>query len=60
MKEGEIIFGASGAGTEFLRAELFAGITRVNIAQNTSDEIKKERHRREARKFALRSLREEV
>jgi len=50
MKEGEFIFGSGGAGTEFLRAELFAGMTRANIAQNTSDEAKKQRNCREARK----------
>jgi hypothetical protein len=41
---------SSGAGTEFLRAELLAGITRANIAQNTLDESKEQRNRREARK----------
>ena len=49
MGEGEFI-GSSGAATEFLRAELLAGMTRANIAQNTSDESKKQRNRREARK----------
>lgn len=42
--------GLNGAGTGFLRAELFAGMTRANIAQNTLDESKKQRNRVEARK----------
>ena len=48
MKEGSP--GLSGAGTEFLRAELLVGITRAKIAQNTPDQDKKDRNRREARK----------
>ncbi len=50
MKEDGFVFGSAGAGTEFLRAELLAGMTRVNIAQNASDESKKRRNRCEARK----------
>lgn len=50
MKEGEFGFDFPNAGTEFLRAELLAGITRANIAQTTPDEDKKERNRSEARK----------
>jgi hypothetical protein len=50
MKERGFISGSGGAGTGFLRAELFAGMTRANIAQTTSDEDKKDRNRREARK----------
>src|SRR5215467_14071524 len=50
MKEGEFVLGFVGARTEFLRTELFAGITRTNIAQSTPDESKKQRNRREARK----------
>ena len=50
MKEGDLAFGSSGAGVEFLRAELLSGLTRANIAQNTSDESKKQRNRHEARK----------
>jgi hypothetical protein len=50
MQKGEFVFGSVGAQTEFLRTELFAGITRANIARNTPDESKKERNRREARK----------
>jgi hypothetical protein len=44
------LVGYNGAGTEFLRAELLAGMTRANIAQNTLDESKKQRNRVEARK----------
>ena len=50
MREGEFVVGSSGAGTEFLRAELLAGITRAHIAENTSDESKTQRNRQEARK----------
>ncbi len=35
---------------EFVRAELLAGMTRANIARNASDDSKKQRNRREARK----------
>ncbi len=49
MREAEFIVG-SRAGTEFLRAELVAGMTRANIAQNTSNGSKKQRNRKEARK----------
>ena len=50
MKEGEFVVGFTGAGTEFIRAELLSGMTRAKIAQNTSDESKRQRNRREARK----------
>ena len=50
MKEGEFVFGSIGAGTEFLRAELLAGLTRARIAQNATTENKKVRNRLEARK----------
>ena len=50
MKEGEFVSGSTGAGSEFLRAELLAGMTRANIARNTSDEIRRQRNRLEARK----------
>lgn len=50
MKESDFIFGSTGAGTEFIRTELLAGLTRANIAEYTSDESKKQRNRREARK----------
>jgi hypothetical protein len=50
MREGELDLGTASAGTEFLRAELLAGITRAKIAQNTPDESKKQRNLREARK----------
>jgi hypothetical protein len=50
MNEGEFVFGFIGAGAEFLRAELLAGLTRARIAQNATTESKKERNRREARK----------
>lgn len=48
MKEGTVV--SLGAGRDFLRAELLVGSTRANIAQNTSDESKKQRNRQEARK----------
>lgn len=48
-REGKFLV-SMGAGTEFLRAELLSGMTRASIAQNTSDEIKKRRNRRESRK----------
>ena len=48
MKEGKAV--SLGAGRDFLRAELLVGFTRANIAQNTSDESKKQRNRQEARK----------
>ena len=50
MKEGDFVFDSTGAGMEFLGTELRAGITRANIAKNTSDESKKQRNRQEARK----------
>lgn len=50
MKEGEFVFGSTGAGTEFLRAELLAGLTRARIAQNATTGSKRERNRLEARK----------
>lgn len=50
MREGEFVAGLSGAGTEFLRSELLAGITRAKIAQSTLDASKKQRNRLEARK----------
>jgi len=50
MNEGEFVFGSVAAGTEFLRAELLAGITRAHIAQKTTNESKKDRNRHEARK----------
>ena len=50
MKRDESAFASSGGGTEFIRAELLAGITRAHVAQNTSDESKRERNRHEARK----------
>ena len=50
MKEGEFTFGSVGVEMEFLRAELFAGMTRARIAQSTTDEHKRQRNREEARK----------
>ncbi len=50
MKEDDFVAGSTGAGTEFIRAELLAGLTRANIARSTSDESKKQRNRSEARK----------
>lgn len=50
VKEGKFVFGSTWAGVHFLRAELLVGITRANIAENTSDESKKQRNRHEARK----------
>jgi hypothetical protein len=50
MKEIEFAYGSSGAGTEFIRAELLSGLTRARIAQNTVNELKRDRNRVEARK----------
>jgi hypothetical protein len=50
MKEGEFAYSSSGAGTEFIRAELLSGLTRARIAQNALDEQKRSRNRSEARK----------
>ena len=50
MREGEFVFGSVGAEMEFLRTELFAGMTRAKIAQSATDECKRERNRGEARK----------
>ncbi len=50
MREGYFVSRVNSAEMEFVRAELLAGITRANIARNASDESKKQRNRREARK----------
>jgi len=49
MKEGDFVFGLS-AGSQFLRSELLAGFTRAKIAQNATDQSKRERNLRESRK----------
>lgn len=50
MREGGFPFGSDGAGLAFLRSELLAGFTRAKIAQDTTDERKRQRNRIEARK----------
>lgn len=50
MKEGEFVVASVGTRTDFLRAELLAGMTRAKIAQNATEDSKRERNRLEARK----------
>lgn len=50
MREGGFSSASDGAGLAFLRAELLAGFTRAKIAQDTTDERKRQRNRVEARK----------
>jgi len=50
MKEGEFVVASVGTRTDFLRAELLVGMTRAKIAQNATEDGKRERNRLEARK----------
>jgi hypothetical protein len=49
-KRGKFGLDASHAGIQFLRTELFAGLTRATIARNAEDDKKRQRNRLEARK----------